>query len=135
MTGDFLQCPVSAGGLGSGGWGEEGRVSWERRPTQEPGAPGMPAEVSSSLLEPWLSQALTCLPHHSVLPLHLASSPNSVMPQILPFSLWKGQGRAQGRPRTPLGPGHEKGEARRRRGRSRGLREETETGRGRFRER
>lgn len=35
-------------------------------PHRSPGAPGTPAEVSLSFLEPWLSQALTCLPHRPV---------------------------------------------------------------------
>lgn len=87
--------------------------------------PSTAAEGSLSFLEPWLSQALTCLPHCPVLPLHLASSPTSVLPQIPPFSLWKGEGRAQRRPRGPLSLGCEEGEDHRRRDSNGDLREET----------
>lgn len=128
MTGNHLQNPVSAGGLGSGDQGGREGSAEKGGPHRSPGAPGTPTEVSLSYLEPWLSQALTCLPHCPVLPLHLASSPTSAMPQIPPFSFWKGEGRAQRRSRGLLGLGCEEGEAHRRRAGDGDLREKTETG-------
>lgn len=81
-------------------WGRREGSAENGGPHGSPGAPGTPAEVSFSFLEPWLSQALTCLPHHPALPLQLASCPTSATPQIPPFSLWKGEERVQRRTRA-----------------------------------